>query len=37
MPQVAAAQEVVMTISGGLAEAETSGVIFNAIPRDGVE
>ena len=35
MPQVAAAQEVVMTISGGLGEAETSGVIFNAIPRDG--
>ena len=35
MPQVAAAQEVVMTISGGLAEAETSGVIFNAIPREG--
>ena len=26
MPQVAAAQEVVMTISGGLAEAETSGL-----------
>jgi hypothetical protein len=35
MPQVAAAQEVVMTISGGLGEAETSGVVFNAIPRDG--
>jgi hypothetical protein len=35
MPQVAAAQEVVMTISGGLAEAETSGVIFNAVPREG--
>ena len=35
MPQVAAAQEVVMTISGGLGEAETSGVIFNAIPREG--
>ena len=35
MPQVAAAQEVVMTISGGLAEAETSGVIFNVIPREG--
>ena len=33
--QVAAAQEVVMTISGGLAEAETSGVIFNAVPREG--
>ena len=24
-----------MTISGGLAEAETSGVIFNAVPREG--
>jgi hypothetical protein len=35
MPQVAAAQEVVMTISGGLAEAETSGVVFNAVPREG--
>jgi Carboxypeptidase regulatory-like domain len=35
MPQVAAAQEVVMTISGGLGEAETSGVIFNAVPREG--
>ena len=32
MPQVAAAQEVVMTISGGLAEAETSGLVFNADP-----
>ena len=35
MPHVAAAQEVVMTISGGLGEAETSGVIFNAVPREG--
>ena len=35
MPQVAAAQEIVMTISGGLAESETSGVIFNAVPREG--
>ncbi len=35
MPQVAASQEVVMTLSGGLAEAETAGVVFNAIPRDG--
>ncbi len=35
MPQVASAQEVVMTISGGLGEAETSGLIFNAIPREG--
>ena len=35
MPQVAASQEVVMTLSGGLAEAETAGVVFNTIPRDG--
>ena len=35
MPQVAAAQEVVMTLSGGLGEAETAGVIFNAVPREG--
>jgi hypothetical protein len=35
MPQVAAAQEVVMTISGGLGEAETGGLVFNAIPREG--
>jgi hypothetical protein len=35
MPQVAASQEVVMTLSGGNAEAETGGVVFNAIPRDG--
>jgi hypothetical protein len=35
MPQVAASQEVVMTISGGLGEAETSGLVFNAIPREG--
>jgi hypothetical protein len=35
MPQVAASQEVVMTISGGLGEAETSGVIFNTVPREG--
>jgi hypothetical protein len=35
MPQVAASQEVVMTISGGLGEAETSGVVFNAVPRQG--
>jgi len=35
MPQVAGAQEVVMTISGGLGEAETSGVVFNAVPRQG--
>jgi hypothetical protein len=35
MPQVAGSQEVVMTLSGGLAEAETAGVVFNTIPRDG--
>ena len=35
MPQVATAQEIVMTLSGGNAEAETGGFIFNAIPRDG--
>ena len=35
MPQVAAAQEVVLSTSGGLGEAETSGVILNVIPREG--
>jgi hypothetical protein len=35
MPQVAGSEEVVMTLSGGLGEAETSGMIFNVIPRDG--
>ena len=35
MPQVAGAQEVVLTISGGLADAETSGVVVNVIPREG--
>jgi len=35
MPQVAASQEIAMTISGGLGEAETSGMVFNAIPREG--
>jgi hypothetical protein len=35
MPQVAASQEIVMTISGGLGEAETAGLVFNAIPREG--
>src|SRR5687767_6656116 len=35
MPQVAAAQEVVLTISGGLADAETGGVVMNVIPREG--
>ena len=32
---VAGAAESVVTTSGGLAEAETSGVIVNVIPRDG--
>jgi hypothetical protein len=32
---VAGAQEVVMTTSGGLGEAETGGVMLNIIPRDG--
>ena len=35
MPQVAAAQEVVLTIAGGLADAETGGVVLNVIPREG--
>src|SRR5687768_17039192 len=35
MPQVASSQEVVMTVSGGLGEAETSGVGVNVIPREG--
>ena len=35
MPQVATSQEVVLTTSGGLAEAETGGVIVNVIPREG--
>jgi carboxypeptidase family protein len=35
MPQVAASQEVVVTVSGGLADAETGGVVINVIPRDG--
>ncbi|HVH28733.1 MAG TPA: carboxypeptidase regulatory-like domain-containing protein [Vicinamibacterales bacterium] len=35
MPQVASSQEVVMTLSGGLGEAETSGVVVNVIPREG--
>ena len=34
-PNVAGSQEVVLTTSGGLGEAETSGVILNVIPRDG--
>ncbi|MGH9146948.1 MAG: carboxypeptidase-like regulatory domain-containing protein, partial [Vicinamibacterales bacterium] len=32
---VAGAQEVVLTTSGGLGEAETAGVLLNVIPRDG--
>jgi hypothetical protein len=32
---VAGAQEVALTMSGGLGEAETGGVILNVIPRDG--
>jgi hypothetical protein len=32
---VAGSSEAVITTSGGLAEAETSGVIVNIIPRDG--
>ena len=35
MPQVASAQEVVLTTSGGLGEAETAGVVVNVIPREG--
>src|SRR5256885_327721 len=33
MPQVSSAQEVVLTTSGGLGEAETAGVVVNVIPR----
>jgi hypothetical protein len=32
---VAGAQEVVLTTSGGLGESETAGAILNIIPRDG--
>jgi hypothetical protein len=32
---VAGSQEVVLTTSGGLGEAETAGVVLNVIPRDG--
>jgi hypothetical protein len=35
MLNVAAAQELVLSTSGGLGEAETSGVTLNAIPREG--
>ena len=32
---VAGSQEVVLTTSGGLGEAETAGAVLNIIPRDG--
>src|SRR3954471_15664628 len=32
---VAGAQEVVTSMSGGLGEAETAGVVLNVVPRDG--
>jgi hypothetical protein len=32
---VAGAQEVVTSMTGGLGEAETAGVVFNVVPRDG--
>ena len=32
---VAGSQEVVLTTSGGLGEAETGGVVLNVVPRDG--
>jgi hypothetical protein len=35
MPNIAGAQEVVISISGGLGEAEAGGVMLNIIPRDG--
>jgi hypothetical protein len=35
MLNVAAAQELVLSTSGGLGEAETGGVSLNAIPREG--
>jgi hypothetical protein len=35
VPNVSTSQEVVATTSGGLGEAETSGVVVNVIPRDG--
>jgi len=35
MPQVSSSQEVVLTTSGGLGEAETAGVVLNVIPREG--
>jgi hypothetical protein len=35
MPQVSSSQEVVLSTSGGLGEAETNGVVLNVIPREG--
>ena len=35
VPQVTASQEVVVTTSGGLGEAETAGVVANTVSRDG--
>jgi hypothetical protein len=35
VPNITASQEVVTTSSGGLGEAETSGVVVNVISRDG--
>ncbi|HEY3043500.1 MAG TPA: carboxypeptidase regulatory-like domain-containing protein [Vicinamibacterales bacterium] len=35
MPNVAGAQEVVVSTSGGMGEAETAGVSLNVVPRDG--
>ncbi len=32
---VAGSQEVVTSLTGGLGEAETAGVVFNVVPRDG--
>ena len=32
---VAGSQETVLTVSGGLGEAETAGAVLNIIPRDG--
>ena len=35
MPAVSSAQEVALTTSGGMGEAETSGVVLDVIPREG--
>ena len=37
MLNVAGAQELVLSTSGGMGEAETAGVVLNAIPRDGAQ